>query len=303
MNHLEPCPRQPLRALLMSLVLPGLGQLYNGQAEKAIWLVLAFAFLSVPAVTLAALYVPAAMMVPALAVSVLASVGVWIFGMMDAWRTARTLAGHVARPWQSLATYVLVLVLCQAIALPLLIMSVREHLVESFYVPSTSMEPGVLKGDVFFADKRYNCPHCKLGVARGDIALFASPNDRTQIHIKRIIALPGDTVAVRGRLVTVNGKALSSKIAPEHEDGQMVESWGERKWQVAWLALPIAPPDADLTVPPGHVFVLGDNRSNSLDSRNFGTVPLTDVVGKARQVWFSRGDAGIRSERIGKVLE
>ena len=53
----------------------------------------------------------------------------------------------------------------------------------------------------------------------------------------------------------------------------------------------------------GQVFVMGDNRSNSKDSRDFGSVPMQDVVGKARQVWFSSGPDGVRWQRLGKVLE
>ncbi|MES2298687.1 MAG: signal peptidase I [Pseudomonadota bacterium] len=300
MSQPEPKPRRPLRAALMSFVLPGFGQLYNGQAEKAIWFILAFAFLMAPAVAIASLYMPAVLMVPALALCLLATLALWIGGVVDAWRSARTLAAYVSKPWQSGASYTLVLVLCHIVALPALTMYVREHQVESFYAPSRSMEPGVMRGDLFFADKRYNCPHCKLGVTRGDIALFADPSDRTQVYIKRIIGLPGDHVLMRGHDLLLNGTPVAAAAAPQ-QVGLMQERIGARSWQVAWMARSQAP-EVDLTVPVGQVFVLGDNRDNSRDSRYFGTVPLTDVVGKARQVWFSRGD-GVRSERIGKVLE
>ena len=59
----------------------------------------------------------------------------------------------------------------------------------------------------------------------------------------------------------------------------------------------------EITVPDGSVFVMGDNRSATKDSREFGTVPLMDVVGKARQIWFSRGAEGIRWKRLGKVVD
>ena len=60
--------------------------------------------------------------------------------------------------------------------------------------------------------------------------------------------------------------------------------------------------DFSVTVEPGHVFVLGDNRSKSNDSRVFGQVPLADVVGRARQIWFSKNEQGIQWDRIGTTL-
>ncbi len=243
------------------------------------------------------------MMAPILALSSLATLCLWLFGMVDAWRSARDTTVHRTKPWQSGLTYVLVLVSCHAVALPLLGKYVRDHLVESYLMPSTSMEPGVFKGEYFFADKRYNCPGCKSAVMRGDIALFTAPGDRAQIHIKRIIGLPGDKVEVKGRQVSVNGTVLNTQTLQLFESGQLTENWDGRSWQAAWIGLPMPTPDASLTVPAGQVFVLGDNRSNSLDSRYFGTVPLADIGGKARQIWFSLGDAGVRTERIGKMLE
>lgn len=301
--HIDSNPRKPALAALMSLVLPGFGQLYNGEVNKAIWLFLMFAGVSQPALALAALYLPGAAMVAALLAGLLLTLALWLYGIADAWRTARNLPHYVARPWQLSGTYMLVLVLCDLIVLPLTVNTIRTRQVESFRVPSSSMEPGVLRGDFFFADKRYNCPACRHGVRRGDIALFVYPNDRTQIYIKRIIGLPGDRVQIQGERLTVNGVALTRQT--RRGDGAVVttEAWGERQWQARWSGTPAAQADVEITVPPGQVLVLGDNRNISADSRSFGTVPLQEVVGKARQVWFSSGDDGVRWSRLGQVLE
>jgi signal peptidase I len=292
-------PRKPLVALLMSLMLPGFGQLYNGQPERAIWLFLGFAALLVPAQAVIALWVPAALMLPVLAAGLAATLGLWGFGMRDAWRGAVRAPADVPRPWQGGAVYALVFVACNLLALPLGIDAVRSRLVESFRIPSTSMEPSVLQGDYLFADKRYNCPGCKHAVARGDIAVFTYPNDRTLRYIKRIIALPGDRVSVRGQRVTVNDTVLATADAGS---GTRTEHYGDRQWSVIGPADAAAGPTLDLVVPPGHVFVLGDRRDASTDSRAFGPVPLQDVVGRARQVWWSIGADGVRWGRLGEVL-
>lgn len=295
-------PRKPLLALAMSLVLPGFGQLYNGEANKAIWLFLGFALLSIPGVALVALYLPDGWMMPALLASMTATLSLWLYGMFDAWREARTLRDYRPRAWQTSGAYLLVLIACNALAMPLLIGYVREHQVESFRIPSASMEPTVLRGDILFADKRYNCGGCKHGIRRGDIAIFTYPNDRTLKYIKRIIALPGDRVRVSGRDIRVNGSPLSAQPAGAAEK-EWVETEEGRRWRVLWEDGGQASPDADLVVPPGQVFVLGDNRGASTDSRKFGFVPMQDVVGRARQVWFSKGPDGMRWQRLGLSLE
>jgi signal peptidase I len=157
------------------------------------------------------------------------------------------------------------------------------------------MEPSVLRGDYLFASKSYNCPNCLHSVKRGDVAIFVYPDNRSFHYIKRIIALPGDEVTINDGNVTVNGEPLNSDAKPE------TESFDGKTWQVQW-ADDLPAEKIELTVQPGHAFVLGDNRSRSNDSRVFGEVPLSDIVGKARQVWFSKSEDGIRWSRIGHLL-
>ena len=325
MNHMNTqasssdARRKPWLALLASLVLPGLGQFYNGQPNRAIWLFLTFALLSIPGLALVALYLPDGWMVPALGVGLLMTLTIWIYGMWQAWHTARTMREYRVKAWQISGVYALIFVLCDFVSLPLLTMYVREHQVEPFRIPSRSMEPSVLQGDYIFADKRYNCPGCRQGVHRGDIAIFAYPNDRSVRYIKRVIALPGDLVEYRNQQISVNGQPLQRAPAGALA-GTHVEQLDGRSWQVSQQssaqqpspeaglpALNRAPgkPATEITlrVPDGQVFVLGDNRGLSIDSRAFGTVPLQDILGRARQVWFSSDQGSIRWDRLGLVLQ
>ncbi len=293
-------PRKPLFAALMSFILTGFGQLYNGQINKALWLYMIFTLLLGPMLALIALYLPSVLMFPVLALSLLACIGLWLYSMVDAWRQAKRQTQYVLKPWQLSSVYVAVFVVCNLLLLPLLINYINQHQVAAFSIPSSSMEPTVLQGDWLFADKRYNCPDCKTAVQRGDIAIFTYPNNRTQHYIKRVIGLPNDQIELKGMTISVNGKALSQSAASKGIISEQIDS---KAWNVQWQDEQ-GFTEATITVPAGQVFVLGDNRTVSKDSREFGTVPLQDVVGKARQVWFSKAREGgaIRWERLGKVL-
>lgn len=312
-------PRKPSVAALASLILPGFGQFYNGDLNRAIWFFLSFALLCIPGVALIALYLPGRLMLPTLLLGLCLTVSVWGYSVWDAWRGARSSVSTLAKAWQISGVYALVFLLCDLLALPMLTIYVRQHQVEPLRIPSSSMEPSVLRGDMIWADKRYNGPGCKQGVHRGDIAVFAYPNDRSIMYIKRVIGLPGDHIQLEDRQIRVNGQALQRQSVPTNQ-GTVTEGFGERQWQVQWIepvtnATPTTtlPPlnraqtaratELNITVPDGQVFMLGDNRLVSSDSRSFGTVPMQDILGRARQVWFSSDAQGVRWERLGQVLE
>lgn len=304
-------PARPGLAALKSLALPGLGQWHNGQVNRAIWWFLAFAFLSVPAVALAALALPPAWAPPVLALGLLLALGLWAGSALDAWRVARRIEHGPAQPadawaaragqtpfWRLSGPTVLILVLCDFIALPLLIGAVRSHQAQPFRIPSASMAPTLWPGDFVFADMRYACVGCRHPVRRGDVAIFANPNDRTVLYVKRVVALPGDRVQIEPQGLRVNGQPVAQPAGPLPPalPGTSVATSGP--------AIPLTPPaSTDFSVPAGQVFALGDHRAHSQDSRHFGTVPLADVVGRVRLVWFSWGEGGVRWARLGQAVQ
>jgi signal peptidase I len=289
-------PRKPWLAALMSFILPGFGQLYNGEVNKAIWIFVVFSFIVIPWGALVAMYLPDSWLIFGLVDATIGAIGIWLWATVDAGRRAHKLTQYEPKSWQISGVYLAAMIVCGLIVLPLSYAYVRGHLIEPFHIPSSSMAPSLLAGDYVIADKRYNCPNCKHSVNRGDIAIFTYPNDRTFYYIKRIVALPGDEVVMKGKILSINGKSISSS--------EGVERWEARQWSVQWETKQgEAANEFKLTVPAGQVFVLGDNRELTKDSRTFGTVPLQDVIGRARQVWFSKSDEGIRWQRLGKVLQ
>lgn len=158
----------------------------------------------------------------------------------------------------------------------LLALVIRTFVVQAFKIPSGSMLPTLQIGDHILVNKflYYFSP-----IKRGDIIVFKFPQDESRDFIKRVIGLPGETLETRGREVLVNGAPLSEPYAV-FADGQL--SRGMEREHVG-----------PLVVPPDHLFVMGDNRDRSMDSRVWGLLNIHKVKGRAFIVYFS-----IRSEDI-----
>jgi signal peptidase I len=180
--------------------------------------------------------------------------------------------------------------------------------VEMFYNPSQAMAPTLLAGDRFIV--RPLPRRRKLDLTRGDLIIHAWPEDRTKKFVKRILGLPGDTISMIGGALQINGRAIAEPYAWHEEPGIDPVS-SDFRWQRQHLVGAAATDTADyegsrdnwgpLKVPSGEYFVLGDNRDNSLDSRWWGFLPSSDVLGEVRRIYFSRDpESGrIRLSRFG----
>ncbi|MGI3128898.1 signal peptidase I [Halopseudomonas pachastrellae] len=176
------------------------------------------------------------------------------------------------------------------------ILGTRLYLYEPYSVPSASMHPTLLEGDLFVAQK-WGFAHRSLfgqrlpgsglvdtaRLRRGQVYVFYPP-DQQVLYVKRLMALPGDVIALTPDAVVINGQILPRTLLVDAAGRRIYrEVNGGQSYRIQ--ELDDAPPGEVRTfkVPPGHYFFLGDNRDNSNDSRYFGSVPAEQVVGEL--VW------------------
>lgn len=194
----------------------------------------------------------------------------------------------------------------EAIVVALLIaLVIRTFVVEAFKIPSGSMLPTLQIGDHLLVNKflygpRLEIPFTSISFGRlpglreprpGDVIVFAYPSDPSQNYIKRIVAVEGQTVQLVGTGLFVDGQRVDDPFATYRYGGRsQVVAYGVR---------------SPTTVPPGHLFVLGDNRDASSDSRAWGFVPLENVKGLAFIIYWSFAQEPgrfARWERLGRLV-
>ena len=199
----------------------------------------------------------------------------------------------------------------------------RSFLFEPFKIPSGSMIPTLLVGDLILVNKftygvRLPVIHTKLtegnAPQRGDVMVFRYPPQPNMDYIKRVVGVPGDEVAYLNKRLSVNGQPVPTTAVPDFFDEGAMRYFKQYEEQLGaqphrLLNNPEAPAFVQgasdfayrdhcrysvegvvCKVPSGHYFMMGDNRDNSLDSRYWGFVPDANIVGKAFFVWMNFGD-------------
>jgi signal peptidase I len=183
-------------------------------------------------------------------------------------------------------------------------------------IPSGSMRPTLLEGDVVFVNRLafdLKLPLTEVVLARldqprrGDVVTFYSPVDGTRL-IKRVVALPGDVVEMRNERLIINGQSCQYSVPAASSSGgaELVETIDGHAHRIALLPEVAARRDfAPVRIPPEQFMMLGDNRDNSADSRYIGLVPRTLLIGRAERVLVSAdilGNSMPRTARFGMSL-
>jgi signal peptidase I len=167
------------------------------------------------------------------------------------------------------------------IAIVLALLAAKSLFISSYRIPQNGMYPGLPAGSRLFAARRAYSD--ASSVKRGDIVVFVrEENGQRYNYIWRVVALPGERVDASGDTLTVNGQPVQRQRLRE-ADGKTVfrEQIGEMSYEVAFDDSPRhIPPDVSVIVPPDHFFVMGDNRFEARDSRYFGPIQFTSIIGK-----------------------
>ena len=179
----------------------------------------------------------------------------------------------------------------------------RSFVVEPFQIPSGSMLPTLKIGDFILVNKfdygiRLPVLNTKIiettEPKRGDVVVFKYPRDPSLNYIKRLVGLPGDVISYHNKTLMVNGEVVSKSFLAElpislNPNQEPVRVYQEKLGGVdheTYNSYHRGAPDGDWIVPKGHYFVMGDNRDNSADSREWGFVPEANLKGRAFYVWL-----------------
>jgi signal peptidase I len=278
MGRMKRKKRTPIIAAILSFLTPGLGQLYNGQILKGICFFLAS--LLIPIILLLA---GLQFQFYGLVVILLFSIFLWLFIIGEDFFSAKKKKEVVLKRYNKWYVYLLIILLMLGtyiIPTDFIANSASKTLRFSAYkMPTGSMEPTLSIGDYLIADFKY---FKKNEPQRGDLVILQYPKDPTKVFIKRVIALEGEKIEIKDKQVYINDEAIpeSYKVHKGIDYDAIRDNFGPE------------------LVPSDHCFVLGDNRDNSMDSRNWGFLPIKNIKGKPLYIYWAKD-----KKRIGKKIE
>jgi signal peptidase I len=288
-------PRSPWAAALFSLLAPGLGQLYDGLPQRALTaLVLALA-VELLAIPLALTFSGASQLV----LIALLAVFVTIIIPWDAYRQGRQAPSQFElRKYNRWYIYTPLILIFALVVRPEIRRFTMANVARAYRLPSTSMQPGLLVGDWILARIRSGPTY------RGELVVYKSAGES---HLKRIVGMPGDTISMKHGALSVNGRAITEDYAFGSDSNRVPTagfSW-QRKYLPSGIDSVSYQPTLNtwgpIVVPSRRYFVLGDNRSNSEDSRYDGFVDERAILAQPTTVYFSRDpdSKDVRWRRIG----
>ncbi len=291
--------RKPWLAAFLSSFIPGIGQFYNRQVVKGLAFVV--------------MLIVAHMLEDAFAPLFIFGLLVYLFGIKDAYDSAEALNGshgRFSRQERSVVLFMVIMISLQEMPFAVII---KNHVIEAFKMPSGSMYPTLKIGDHFLIGRTTSF---RSSLKRGDVVVFPYPANPKKNFIKRVIGLGGDKVQIINGDLYINDLLIPTTLIDVRESDEQPfskeggsptvyeERIGDASYRIQYLHDKSATSGGPWLVPPDAVFVMGDNRDNSQDSRFWGPVLKNSIMGKAMKIYWSwdRADAKVRWERIGETI-
>lgn len=289
MNTEKSHVRKPWIAASLSMMCTGLGQIYCGRVERGL-VMFCCSLLFGPVLISTALIPSSTGMLVAFLVGLAGLIGLIVWSVRDARAIARSLSTTSTPPQASFRSAVYILMISTSVPYAIgLAFFLRMMVLEAFIIPTASMFPTFVPGDRILVTK---VGLSEQTLERGNVVVFRNPINRRQNYVKRIVGLPGETVEIKDGRVIINGESLEQTPAPAGsgatgDSGQaFLERAGDRTYTVQIDPRQPRIQSGPHVVAPDAYFVLGDNRTKSLDSREFGSVPHGLMVGIVRYIYL-----------------
>lgn len=270
--------RKPWLAVFLSYLLPGIGQFYNKQTFKGIALLITTVALYIASTIYYQLFI---LLIP-----------LYFFALKDAFDSTEKINGSnqkfLKQENKLMKIFIIVMILLNLIPFNKIVKTYVIHS-KAFKLPSGSMLPTLEIGDHILVDKSNKA---RDSIKSGDIVVFKYPEDETRTFMKRVIGIDGDLIEIKNKIVYRNSIPLIEPYAI-HRDPEIKPK-------------EMSPRDnfGPVQMPKDKIFVLGDNRDGSYDSRHLGYVPRENIEGKAFKIYWSWDsvDRRVRWDRIGKRI-
>jgi len=289
-DELRESPRRWWIAGVLSYLVPGLGQVYNGQLIKGLLIYCLFSILGgivfvVGLNTMKHSFPPLGLVL--LFIFLIISLFALLVVIFDAIRSAVRFKGkYTLKQFNKWYIYVGVIIISLSVDYAMNL-SIRGALVSPFKIAAESMSPSLFKGDLVLSNKLI---YCSNNPRRGDIVIIEL---RGISYVKRVIGVPGDSINIKDKHVYINGKQLNEPYIKHIDSNTIPPQISERD--------NLEP----VVVPPNGYFIMGDNRDNSMDSRFWGTIDRNMIKGKLCLIYWSFGSKFpfIRFNRIAKTVK
>ena len=279
-------PRKKWIAVVLTLLTIGLGHIYSGELKKGVAL-----FVLQHIIMLLSFFALKA--APTLSCLILMCTIIFIYFIyciLSAYGAAKkNVRKYDLEKFNRWYFYLGLMILGLFIPQPLSTDFVRDNVAQTFKIPAGSMKPTLLIGDMFFAKTDLDS---KTNLSRGDLIIFIYPEDRSKFFVKRVIGMGGETLSIQRKKVLINGKEINEPYII-NLDSRIIDPEISTRDNLK-----------PIEIPNDSVFVMGDNRDNSYDSRFWGFVKKSDVIGKPAIIYWSwdKDVSIIRFERIGDAI-